>query len=184
MENIEKEIWKDIEELNGLYQISNYGKVYRKPRKVRSDVNKNGFRIIKGKFKKPQNNGNGYLQLYVQINRNRKMFYIHRLVAKYFIENPNNFQEVNHLDFDKSNNFYNNLEWCTTESNKNHAFENDRFKKGETHCFSKLTDKKVLAIRRLFKINPNFNRSKVARKLNVKDTAIIKIIKNQRWKHL
>lgn len=122
MEN-QKEIWEKIIELNYYYEISNLGNVKSVSRVVKSSVQKNGFRITKEKIKPSQDNGKGYKQLYVQINRKRILFYIHRLVAKYFIENPLNLPEVNHIDGNKSNNSFINLEWVTRKENVNHAFD-------------------------------------------------------------
>jgi len=119
----QEEIWEKIIELNCYYEISNLGNVKSVSRVVKSSVQKNGFRITKEKIKPSQDNGKGYKQLYVQINRKRILFYIHRLVAKYFIENPLNLPEVNHIDGNKSNNSFKNLEWVTRKENVNHAFD-------------------------------------------------------------
>lgn len=178
---MQNEIWKDISELDDEYQISNFGRVKRKARIVRAYY---GPRIIKERICNLQDNGHGYKQIYVQINRVRKLFYIHRLVAKYFIENPNSLPEVNHKDFNKANNSFMNLEWITIKGNRKHAFDGGRIPKGETHISSKLTQTRVIAIRRLFKINPDFNKSQIAKKLGVRDTTIHKIIRSERWAHL
>lgn len=94
------EIWKEIENLNGKYLISNYGNVKS------LYINK----ILKAGY----NNG------YLMVNLKSKMYYIHRLVATYFIENTNNKKQVNHLDLNKSNNSIENLEWCSAKENTNH----------------------------------------------------------------
>jgi hypothetical protein len=119
----EIEVWKEIKGLEGFYEISNLGRVKSISRVVKSSIQKNGFRITKEKIKPSQNNGNGYLQLYVQINNKRKIYYTHRLVALAFIPNPNNKPEVNHINGDKSDNRVENLEWCTRKENINHAFD-------------------------------------------------------------
>ena len=180
-----EEIWKDIPEYEGFYQISNLGRVKRKKRNVNSFIQKSGFRAISDRICKSQDNGKGYKQIYVSINNKRKLFYIHRLVAIYFIENPDNKPQVNHKDGNKSNNVFNNLEWCSRIENIKHAIEKKLINaKGENSKNAKLTEKQVLAIRRLNKINPKFNKTKVAKKLNVRDTTIHKIIKNKRWCHI
>jgi len=183
MEN-QEEIWVDIAELNCQYQISNKGNLRGKERIAKSSIQKSGFRVIAPKAKAVQDNGNGYKQIYVQIERKRILLYVHRIVAKYFIDNPLGKNEVNHKDGNKANNHVENLEWCSKKENVKHAIDLGLIKKGEKVYCSKLTESNVLAIRRLFRINPMFNKSKVASKFNVKDTTIHKIIKNQRWKHI
>lgn len=162
------EVWKDIKELQCLYKINEYGIVVKR----------------NGKIKPNQDNGKGYKQLYVQINNKRKVFYIHRLVAEYFIPNPLNLKEVNHIDGDKSNNHIKNLEWISRIDNMKHASKNGLIRMGENSGKNKLTEKQVLAIRRLYKLNPNFNKLKVSIKLGVQYATIYKIIKNQKWKYL
>lgn len=105
-----KEIWKDIPGYEGLYQISNLGKVYSKKR--------NKLLVI-------VKNDKGYC--YVQLYKNGKsnLFRLHRIVAKTFIPNPKNLPEVNHLDGNKENNCVNNLEWCTHIDNMRHGFKNN-----------------------------------------------------------
>lgn len=115
------EVWKEIKELDCNYQISNLGNVRGKERKVPSTIQKCGYRVVTAKVKKPQDNGRGYKQLYVQVLNVRKMLYIHRLVATYFINNTENKEEVNHINCIKSDNRVENLEWCTKNENMKHA---------------------------------------------------------------
>lgn len=172
------EIWRDILELNSMYAISNKGRVKRKSRKVKS---RGGFRNLKETIKPPQDNGKGYKQLYVQISGKRHLFYIHRLVAIYFIENPLKLDQVNHKDGIKSNNLVENLEWCDQKANMLHAKNSGLMKSGENHSNSKLKKDSVLALKRLHRINPKFNKRKVGIKLGVSDTTIHKIVKGERW---
>lgn len=177
-----EEIWKDINELGDYYQISNFGRTRRKARWVNSITGVDGKRKLRDKFATQQDNGNGYLQLYVCINSVRKMLYIHRLVAQYFLPHSDkNF--VNHKDGNKKNNHASNLEWVTPAENLRHASEMGLMACGERTKNSKLTTTQIIAIRRLYSINPKFNRTKVAKKVGVADSTIHKIINGQRWKH-
>ena len=108
------EIWKEIDNFNGKYLISNYGNV--------KSLNTN---II---LKPGYNNG------YAMVRLNLKMYYVHRLVAIYFIKNYDNKTQVNHIDFNKANNHIDNLEWCSAKENMNHywgsiGINNNRLKR-------------------------------------------------------
>ena len=98
------EEWRNIKGYEGLYQISNYGR-------VRSSY-KGVWNILK-----PIDNGKGYKHIKLFKGGKRKPYYIHRLVAQTFIDNPNNYTEVNHIDENKENNHMDNLEWCNREYN-------------------------------------------------------------------
>ena len=123
-----EEFWKDIKGYEGLYQISNYGRI--RSLKFRNKVCEKDRVIIM----KP-NLRNGYFVINLRKNANRKSFQVHRLVAQTFIENPFNYPIVNHIDFNPKNNNVENLEWCTQKQNVNHSRCN---MKGKSH---KLRDK-------------------------------------------
>lgn len=76
---------------------------------------------ISGKPLKPLDNGKGYRYVFLYKNKRAFRFYIHRLVAVHFINNPQHFQYVNHKDENKSNNSVDNLEWCTALYNANYG---------------------------------------------------------------
>ena len=118
-----KEIWKDIEGYEGLYQVSNLGRVRSLDRtytqKARSGSVLN--HTYKGCILKP-NNVMGYLQVNLQNHKRRNDQKIHRLVAQTFIPNLENKREVNHIDGDKTNNCVDNLEWVTTSENQLHSY--------------------------------------------------------------
>ena len=107
------EIWKDIPEYEGLYQISNLGDIRR---------------IWKTKTTKckPSLDSHNYKQIVLTKNKIRKSYKVHRLVALVFIENPNNYEEINHKDENKQNNCINNLEWCDRKYNCNYGNRNYR----------------------------------------------------------
>lgn len=125
------EIWKDIKGYEGLYQVSNFGRVKKLERDL---VYKDGKVVhYKEQILSPSIRANGYLQVHLSINMKKNNFYVHRLVAEAFISNPDNLPQVNHKDEDKTNNFvwvnedcsvdYNktNLEWCDAKYNTNYG---------------------------------------------------------------
>lgn len=122
---MELEIWKDIPEYIGYYQISNLGRIRSLDRIINnSSIRNNGKLFIKGKILKASNVC-GYLRLVLSKNNKSKGFYVHRLVAISFINNKHNKKEVNHIDGNKKNNNYLNLEWCTSLENTIHAEKNN-----------------------------------------------------------
>lgn len=121
------EEWKDIKWYEGLYQVSNLGRVKSLPKDVFvSNPTFTGYRHTKEKILKPSKNGAGY-QVVILCNNNKKyQVYVHRLVAQAFIPNPNNLPEVNHKDENPLNNIVDNLEWCTHKYNGNYGTVNMR----------------------------------------------------------
>lgn len=114
-----EEIWKDIEGYEGIYQVSNLGRV-----KGLERYDSNGH-LLKEKILKTSINRDGYEKVSIQKNAKKKTYKIHRLVAIAFIPNVENKKEVNHIDGNKLNNRVNNLEWCTKEENERHARNNN-----------------------------------------------------------
>ena len=123
------EIWKDIKEFEGYYQVSDKGN-------VRSVTRHDGVHERIGQPIKSVLKYNGYLQVGLRKHNKRKYISVHRLVAIHFIDNPKNKPQVNHIDCNKQNNNINNLEWVTSKENLYHAKINglrNNIPKGEKH---------------------------------------------------
>lgn len=109
-----EEIWRDVVGYEGLYKISNFGNVF----------SNYVSRIIR-----PGTTRDGYKYVFLSKNKEKKMNTIHRLVAKAFLDNPNNYPIVNHKDENPSNNRADNLEWCTVAYNN--TYNNAHIKRAQ-----------------------------------------------------
>ena len=107
------EIWRDIEGYEGLYQVSNKGRV-------------KSLKCGKERILRPGIDGYGYCFIILYNDSVRKTFKLHRLVAQAFIPNLYNKPQVNHLDENKKNNCVDNLEWATAKENINYGTRNER----------------------------------------------------------
>lgn len=105
------EVWKPVKYYEGLYEISNYGRVKSIERVTQDKNGKN--KVVHEKYITQHDNGRGYLFVSLWKDNKEKKEYVHRLVAITFIPNPEKLPQVNHIDEDKQNNYVDNLEWCT-----------------------------------------------------------------------
>lgn len=99
---MENEIWKDIEGYEGLYQVSDRGRVRSLKKILNQTIQKDG-----------------YYNVTLHKNKDKKTFRVHRLVAQAFIPNPDNKSEVNHINEDKTDNRACNLNWMSHKENAN-----------------------------------------------------------------
>lgn len=126
---MKEEIWKPVKGYEGLYEVSNLGRVRSLDRHTdRLDSVGNPRQLfVKGKIIKPAKMKKGYLRLSLSLgHRKRTSLQVHRLVAEAFIPNPNNFPQVNHINENKQDNRASNLEWVTNKENSDHGTRNKR----------------------------------------------------------
>ena len=123
-----KEIWKDVKGYEGLYQVSDLGRVNSLDHYAQRG---RGLGLYKSKIIKPTKSIRNYLRVRLSKNGEVKNSSIHRLVAEAFIPNPNKYHCINHKNFNTHDNNVNNLEWCTQSENCNHNIIN--FKGSKQH---------------------------------------------------
>jgi len=114
-----KEIWKPIKNFEGFYEVSSFGRIRSIDRYVLYSNNKKYFH--KGKILKSSYT-NRYEHVSLQKERKRITKLVHRLVAEAFILNKNKYPQINHIDGNRRNNNYFNLEWTTQSENMKHAY--------------------------------------------------------------
>lgn len=147
------------------FEISNYGNI----------------RNVKTKhIYKCHINKNGYLQVCVSLGsrKNKIVVKIHRAVAENFVANPANKKSVNHIDGNKLNNYYENLEWVTNKENTHHALENDLL------TYRKLSTKDIIYIFSIKSKYKNMNNTEIAQRFNVSEATIRDIMKGRTWTYL
>jgi len=170
------EKWKNIDDTNGYYLVSNKGRV----KSLKSNALEGGVILKLQTCKK------GYQRVGLSINKKPKLYSVHRLVAIAFVKNHNNKEQVNHIDGVKTNNNVENLEWCTNQENMNHAigvlntYEKNQVK-GEAVNFAVLTEEQV-------KLIPEYLLTKTAKQISIElgvgHTTITEIVAGRSWAHL
>ena len=140
MKETAKEIWRPCKDYEGLYEVSNLGRIRSCDKQVWNGV---GYYFKKGKIKTLTYREDGYIDVSLYKNNKGKYIRVHRLVAYAFIKNPEpkRFNHVNHIDCNRSNNGSENLEWCNPLTNHLHSERLNRktkppVKYGEMNKFS------------------------------------------------
>ena len=151
------EIWKDIIGFEGLYKVSNIGRIKNKDNKLLS----------------PYHNINGYISIDLYKEGHVHKLRVHRLVAEAFIPNPNNYPIVNHIDENKTNNNVNNLEWCTYSYNLSYGSRVTKMFQTRKERNRKNTQKPVIQLDLQNNIIANYNSiSEASRSTNISCGAI------------
>lgn len=120
VQDLENEIWRPIRDYEGLYEVSNKGRLKTLKRVVYKQDGRVHY-IRKERLMRPVITNRGYYKIMLCKNSITKQFSVHRLVAEAFLENPNNLPQVNHKDENKLNNCVENLEYCDLIYNINYG---------------------------------------------------------------
>ena len=153
-ENLPNEIWRDISGYKGKYQVSNFARV--------KSFHKGKVRILKPEMTK------GYLRISLYKNGKTKLYFVHILVARAFIPNPDKKPFVNHVDGNKLNNNASNLEWVTASENQQHAIKLGLQKTGCERHNAKLLLEQIRDIRtNCVPGDPKLSFTAFAKKFNV-----------------
>lgn len=173
---MEPEIWKPVVGYEGLYEVSNLGRVKSK---IIGPRNKDGELILSG------GDVRGYRQVILCKDGKHRSGLVHRLVALAFIgEPPDSRSEVNHKNFDKADNRPGNLEWLSSGDNNRHSAKVIPRLRGEEIAWSnKLTAEQVLEIRARY-IPQKVGINQLAREYGVSGPTIHAIIHRRKWAHL
>lgn len=166
------EVWKDVKGLEGLYQVSNRGRVKSLPR---LRANSRATYMTKERILKGNTSGHKY----PRYNIDNKIVYLHHLVAEAFIGDRPEGLSVLHRDDNPLNNHIDNLYYGNQGENIEDAIKNGGFVVGEDSGFSKLTEKQVCNIY----VSP-LNKETLAKKYNVKYNTIWRIKTERTWRYL
>ena len=169
--------------MNGIYQVSNYGRVKSLKRKTyRENRYGNTFlnheeRILRNNIRK-----DGYVNTTLYKDGKPKSYAIHRLVAQHFLLNPNNYKEINHKDENKTNNCVTNLEWCTGSENVKHSWNNGLEKvtnRMREHC-KEIFNKKIYQYSKQGELMKEWeSASQAGRELNIFQQSIVNNLKGR-----
>lgn len=177
---MENEVWKDIVGYEGLYQVSNLGRVKSLKRKVYAGRNRMRWqyeRILSNN----KTNGNGYIVVSLNKESKSKNKYVHRLVAEAFLENTNNYKYINHKDQNTFNNNVNNLEFCTAQYNS--TYRDAHIKRGLKFRNNLVNSKKVYQLDENENIIKEFpSMAEASRELGTNHTSIYACL-NGKQKH-
>ncbi len=176
---MQNEEWRPITGYEGLYEVSSLGKVRSLDHVVK---NRYSFALRHGRILKQSPDRAGYLQVHLSKKNDVSTEKVHRIVAATFLGlPPTPDAQVNHLDFTKSNNVVNNLEWCSRQVNHRHAVDGGRLDGAiSSKRAKKLTSEIVLQIRAA-NANGEGGSRILARRFNLSAATVQKILNRNIW---
>lgn len=189
IDNLPGETWKDIVNYEGLYQVSNLGRVKTLDR-VREFPNGIIHIVRRESLMKLKLTQFGYLTIslynHSHSGRKSKDYFVHKLVLLMFSPNPENKLEGNHKNGIKLNNTLDNLEWCTRTENNRHAIDTGLLvaRKGSEVYNAILTEKTIAVIKRFYRRFPKTKQRDFAKRMAICHKQLNGILKNRTWRHV
>jgi hypothetical protein len=178
------EKWKDVVGYEGLYSVSNLGRIKSLDKVIYYNRGGNSLSMKKSvRILKQNKTRDGYFGVCLFKDSKRKYVRVHRVVAETFIKNPKNKPYINHKDGNKLNNYVNNLEWVTGSENILHALKTGLWIPAKGEQRSKFSEGEVLKIRKLWD-EGSITQIAMAKKYKVGKNCIHYIIKRNTWKHI
>lgn len=177
------EEWRDVVGYEGLYKVSNLGRIYQFERTM---VNNFGECVRKAKVKNLNPDKRGYVKVTLTNKEGVTISTtVHRVVCQAFLPNPTNLPMVNHKNGIKHDNRLENLEWCDDSHNSRHAIETGltRIRKGEEIYFAKYSNYQVWLIKKMYH-DDGLSITEITNMLGCNRRTIADMIKNRTWKHI
>ncbi len=175
------EIWVSVQGFDGLYEVSNLGRVKSCARVVADS--RTGTRTRSEKLLKLTQDSAGYLKVTLYKGTSYKeVWKVHRLVAYHFCPKLPGNEVVNHIDNNKTNNIFSNLEWTTSLGNNQHMMAQGReyFPSGDESSSAKVTSSQVAEILRMS--SEGMSQTKIGNLFGISQQQISKIVTGKRWK--
>ena len=174
------EKWRDVKGYEGLYKVSDTGKIRSVGRYKQAGNQYRSFSYwVRGRELRFSTDKDGYSITSLTKDGVKKNFKVHRIVAEAFIPNEESKPLINHKDSDRANNSLYNLEWCTAKENAVHASEEGNLTKGEQHSKSSLTQTECGFIE--YWLDLGFSPKEIGGVFNVSRSLISQIKLNKHW---
>lgn len=182
IDNLPNEKWIDIYGYEGLYMVSDLGRI----KSIFRQVDGLGGKIhsFPEKLLSHQVDKFGYHRVPLRKNSKAKYLSVHRLVAQHFIPNPFNLPQVNHKKGNKSDNRATEIEWCTASQNKKHSYDelNHARMRGERNGMTKITPEIIKSVKEAYNKLQSFKLT--GNQFGISNTHAWRIVRNKTWEHL